>query len=437
MSLFANPQQNSRYLGLFLFLLALVLRLSYVNTVEVDEPFRADAGKYVTLAANTVYEHSYSVAASEPYVASTYITPGYPLFLAAVMNFVADREGLISAVLNLQALLGSVTVLLIYAMALRLLPLAFAGTAGLLVALSPHLIASSGYFLTETLFTFYLVLAAWLSVQALQHKQLSWFVLAGMVAALGALTRPVLALYPLVVVLLLWRFSARTEWLKLSAAVVVGFALLWSPWQLWKSQNFNADEPSLGPASFALGIYPDLIYKDPEMRGRPYADDLTYNSFSTSYSATWQVLKERAAQEPAQYLQWYAFGKAAMYWQPSNTVAAVGGPFIYPIITSRYHKSDAWRVKLVAMFNLHTPLVLLSLLAGVVSLVAFCRQQVAYQEVCLFSGVLAYFTLVHMVLTPLPRYSYPVIPIAYLMGCYGLYWLVNYVKQWRTQRATA
>ncbi len=174
-----------------------------------------------------------------------------------------------------------IPVLLIYAMALRLLPVAFAGIAGLLVALSPHLIASTGYFLTETLFTFYLVLATWLSVQALQHKQLRWFVLVGVVAAFGALTRPVLALYPLVVILLLWRFAARAEWLKLSAAVVVGFALLWSPWQLWKSQHFNTEEAALGPASFALGIYPSLIYKDPAMRGRPYADDPTYTSEHT------------------------------------------------------------------------------------------------------------------------------------------------------------
>jgi 4-amino-4-deoxy-L-arabinose transferase-like glycosyltransferase len=419
-----SANKQARYLGIFLFFFALLLRVSYVNTLEIDQPLRADAGKYVTLAFNLVTNGSYSLASAAPFQPSTYITPGYPLLLAVGLTFFNDINSFYSFILNVQALLGSVSVLLFYLIALRLMPLAYAGVASLLIVVSPHLMASTGYVLTETPFIFWLALTLWLSLLALATKKLYWFFLAGLACGWAALTRPELLLYPVIPLLVLWRFRVgtekRKELLSLSLALLLGLALVWSPWQLWKSAHFNAEEPNLAPASFALGIYPDLIYKDPALQGYPYRDDPTYAQFSTSLSAAFAVLRERAAQEPWTYFKWYAFGKPATFWQADNNLAAAGGPFIYPVVESRYHKSPLWAYSLRGMFALHTPLVVLSFLASALALLWFIKRKPAHQGAYVCGAVLVYFTLIHSVLAALPRYSYPVIPVAYLMGIYLL-----------------
>jgi 4-amino-4-deoxy-L-arabinose transferase-like glycosyltransferase len=414
------------YLGVFIFIFALVLRLAYVNTVEVEQPIRADAEKYFHLAYNLAFNKSYSLSESAPFIPSTYITPGYPMLLASGLILNIDFNSFYSLILNFQALLSSITVLFFYLISLRFLPLIYAVLTSIVIIVSPHLIAASGYVLTETLFIFYLVLTTYLSIQALKKKTVLWFLLTGIVCGFASLTRPVLLLYPIIPIIILWRFVPIRDLLKLTTALMIGFLLVWSPWQIWINQHFNANEPNLGPASLSLGIYPDFIYKDPELRGFPYRDDSDYDRFSKSYSATIDVLTERAKQEPWKYIKWYLFGKPATFWQANNDLAAAGGPFIYPVITSRYHKSSAWLYSMIGVFKIHTSLVVLSFIASIMLFIFFLKRNETYIEGYIFGGLIIYFTLIHTILAPLPRYSYPVIPYAYVLGIFMIYQIIRY-----------
>ena len=81
-----NTQISSRTLAFIIFIAALLLRFAYIASLEIDNPIRADAFNYFTLAYNVVVNGAYSLSTSEPFVSTTYVTPGYPLFLASVLS---------------------------------------------------------------------------------------------------------------------------------------------------------------------------------------------------------------------------------------------------------------------------------------------------------------------------------------------------------------
>lgn len=415
-------------IGLLIFIVALILRLAYVNTLVIDHPIRADAEKYFHLAYNLAINHSYSLANTAPFISSTYITPGYPLFLTIGMKLFANFDAFYRFILNFQALIDSVSVVLIYSISVRVMPVLYAGLSGLLVALSPHLIAATGYFLTETLFTFFLILTIFFSVLALKNKSIYLWVTVGLLCAFASLIRPVLLLYPAVLIIIQWRLSKDDSTLKWAGYLLLGFILVWSPWHFWKSQNFNANEPNLAPAAFALGIYPDFIFKDPKFQGFPYRDDPDYEDFSTSFPKTISVLLERAQQEPAKFVKWYVWGKPMMFWQADNNMAAAGGPFIYDVETSMYHKIRATTYTLFAIMKLHPYLIMLCMVSVVFFLREFLKKSQNFIEGYVCSALILYFTAIHTVLAPLPRYSYPVIPFAYLLACFMLYQVIKYAK---------
>jgi hypothetical protein len=111
-----------RYLFvLTIFLFALGLRIAYVNELEIENPYRADAGKYCRLAYNLAVKHVYTQDRNPPYSIETSITPGYPLFLALVMAQSKKIDLMYNRTLILQAILSAATVALSYLLFCRYL----------------------------------------------------------------------------------------------------------------------------------------------------------------------------------------------------------------------------------------------------------------------------------------------------------------------------
>ena len=314
--------------GLLIFLMALGLRLYYVNTAVIDTPIRADAAKYYTIANNLLNLGVYSSQTGTKPVPEIAITPGYPFFIASVLSMARDNPRFsYGLILNLQAVLGAVIVLITYLVGLLFLPFWAALAAGLLAALSPHLIVICGYVLTEALFTFFFMLAVYLVLQAWLRAASHLFLCFGLVAGIASLVRPALGLYPFCVAagLLLITRPGKIR-LKIAGFIILGFLVVWGPWSYWKHQAAANMTVAYSPtaASFALGIYPDLIYQDPRLRGFPYMEDPAYTDMSRNFRNALAVLQERVAAEPARYLYWYAVGKPLTYWSWS-IIAGQGG----------------------------------------------------------------------------------------------------------------
>jgi 4-amino-4-deoxy-L-arabinose transferase-like glycosyltransferase len=196
-------------------------------------PRIADEQSYDQLARGLAERGQYVDENGQP---TSLRPPLYPGFLAAVyLLFGIENHAPVRAV---QLLLSLVTVLLVY----RLGCIAWSKRVGLLAAgalcFYPSLLGYNNLLLSEVLFTFFVVVATWLTVESLQRQSLKYLAAVGLAMGLGALTRsilcpwaPLLSLFLLIV----WGGSWPKRALAASLPLIV-FALTIAPWAIRNSQ---------------------------------------------------------------------------------------------------------------------------------------------------------------------------------------------------------
>lgn len=426
-------KRHQTILLMALFLVALGIRISYLSNTEIINPIRADALKYVTIADNLVHTGVYSEGHRSA-KSSYFITPGYPFFLAAIIKVSKNSANAYNLALHSQAAMGAAITVLAVLIALNFLPFRFAYMAGILTAVSPHLITLGSYILTETLFTFLLMLALLMLLRGLGARDLLLLVGAGVLFGCAALVRPSIIAFPLFVVpLLVWSPQGR-DWraptvLILAALVVFGSWVGWTKFHAAQASTSNSK--SLLSNSMALGIYPDLTYQNPKMKGYPYREDPSFNNFANDLRLTLQTMGQRFQNEPLRYANWYLFGKPAMFWS-KDILVGQGGIYVYPVSFSLYDANIFAHGTMEAMQFLH-PYLLFFVMAGAILLFFICRQRIVSREkltmVFIIYALLCYITLVHMALAPLPRYSIPFRPALYIAFSAALYYCTTIMKK--------
>jgi hypothetical protein len=205
----------------------------------------------------------------------------------------------------------------------------------------------------------------------------------------------------------------------------LGFALLWTPWQVWSS-NQPAGANNL-KIVFAYGTYPDFTYKNPNLRGYPDQDDPEFNNMKHSVAHTINILSNRIADDPVKYITWYLIKKPIGYWG-WELVQGTGGPFIYPIKKSLYDKSILAKTSLNIMRYVHYILVFLMFAGFLYTIVCIATKRDIYMYETTFLIIfliLAYTTSVHSVLASVPRYS---IPFQYFFYICSTYFLTLFFK---------
>ena len=407
-----------------IFVLALGFRLLYVEKTDVYNPIMKDAREYVSYAVNLTEHGIYSRNLVPEPRPDAYVPPGYPLFLTAILKTSRNFDSAYMKVLTFQALMGAITAVITFAMGLRFLPFWLAAGGGILTAISPHLITVGSYLLTETLFIFLLTAAFLILMLAVNPTNPFLFLCASFVMGLASLVRPSLLLFPifiLPVVFFYWKPSKR--WL-IAVLLVVGTTAAWAPWSLWSHINVPPEKRKSGLAmsSFVIGMYPDLTHKSPRLKGFPYREDADYSRMTKDLHFALKSLWQRASQDPFTYIRWYTLGKPMMLWS-WDILKGQGGVYIYPVRTSLYKTNPVASATLVGMRNLH-PVLLLMSLVGFVGLIISMKSGGGDKDrnfigLLIFS-LLIYFTLVHTVLNPLPRYSIPMRPLLYLGALFSL-----------------
>lgn len=144
------------------------------------------AREYATLSINLVEHHVFSLATTTPFTPDAWRTPGYPVFIA----FFYALFGSFFPVLVAQSLLLFLTVLLIYNMALKLMPSAWALALSVLYLLLPGTILSASVLLSESVFVFLLVLAIYLCFFSEWKRLYVRWALAGLLFATTVYVRP-------------------------------------------------------------------------------------------------------------------------------------------------------------------------------------------------------------------------------------------------------
>ncbi len=245
--------------------IALALRLAVAGWLcwHGHELYVWDERDYDTLALNLVRHRQFAFVPGEP---TSLRPPLYPAALAAIYSVAGERN--YTAVRILQAILGTLSVWMIFVLARNLYDERTGIVAAVIFACYPSLVATTGLVLTETLFTFFLCAGCLLVQQALSKGGYGWFAALGAILALGALTRSVLWLFPPVLLVFMLTAGPRREvgrrFLQAMTAILA-FALVIAPWAYRNTRlqkTFTAVDV-MGGRNFMMGNYEHTPFDRP------------------------------------------------------------------------------------------------------------------------------------------------------------------------------
>ncbi len=292
------------------------------------------------------------------------VTPGYPLFMAAIYKL---AEGLsyepFPIIRVLQVGFSLVSIALGYLIAARL-----AGRqAGLLTAATmavyPPFIWANGAILTEPLAAMLLLLYVWLQLLAFEQKRWTLHALAGAAMGLTVLVRPeFLVLIGASYVLLLIRGRQLLETAKLFLFALIGAGLVLSPWVIRNVVTLGevvVASTQVNP--FAAGTYPD----------KNYDDGLVDRKGKTQMEVAKERLRIGFTEHTWTYVKWYTIGK--LKYTYGRMFFGSGHSPLYPVIPLRQpvHLVIVFSGTLAALLMLRRwrqPAMLLVVLLGTISL---------------------------------------------------------------------
>jgi 4-amino-4-deoxy-L-arabinose transferase-like glycosyltransferase len=186
-------------------LFAFVLREWHILVSVLPDHTQGDVASYLRYALHMAWDGVFSQAGNgEPVVPDAYRSPGYPVFLLGVLKL-SGLQAWYSAVYHAQAVIGALTVGGVIALARQWLPYHWALLAGAFFSLWPHHIAATNAMLIEVVFGFVIVIALLLATVALSRRSLVWCVAAGATFGYAYLVNPVIALFPVALLVVFWR----------------------------------------------------------------------------------------------------------------------------------------------------------------------------------------------------------------------------------------
>ncbi|MGB5616559.1 MAG: glycosyltransferase family 39 protein [Desulfobacterales bacterium] len=428
---------------------AFLLRAGHIHIIlnghNLNEaPIHGDARQYIKYGYNLVYNNLYSMdfPSSNP-KPDAYRSPGYPMLIALSMRL-SSGLNFIPVMLYLQAMLGTLTVILTFLLAKHFTSNTFSLVAALMVGSSPHLVTMSGYLLTETL-TCFLVIAALLSYTlASERGSLSLFALAGLLFGWGYMTNETLLFLPFVLGCITALKPLKSpvidrKYLEAVALFLSVFCIFPSAWIIRSHLTVPKDALTgynRAVQTLSHGAYPGFVHETIEKKYYPYLEDPLQPQFGSSIGNFAKILWQRARQRPFRYLSWYILEKPFYFWN-WDILQGQGDVFVYPVKTSIYHEIPIANVKKAVMKNLHSIILLLSLVGIPVLFMRhlFCDRVSALREfpVALY-GTCLYFTILFAVFAPWPRYSIMLRPELYICAVWSFEIYLKFIKKNRAFR---
>ena len=442
---------------------ALFLRWYYVVTALVDNPFRGDAAQYYSYAWNLLNHHVFSMArpGAELVVPDSYRAPGYPLLLAAWMNFVDDLDLWVGAVVLTQCLLGALTAGMTLLLARFWLPLRWSVAAGLLAAAWPHSITVTQYLLSETLYGFIALLSVLLYGLMLRKQTRTFALAAGLSFGFATLVNP--TFLPMLILLPLVALARGDAPKRLLLTFVISASLLPIAWEAR-----NALLPASASASqdralqtLVIGSWPGFTAAWRESTGLE-ADsardipaavrdarvnsakktlelvDQEQQAILRSPAAGLRDLWSRLAGSPLMYFTWYFFQKPAQFWG-WNIQIGQGEIYIFPTMNSPLENMAPLRAMVSACHGVNPVLGMSALLVALITMFrrrphgSMANGLVASDASVLraVAWLLAGATAIHSVLQSEPRYAIPYRSFEIALAVTALAWLVAWVRSQR------
>lgn len=411
--------------ALLVFSLALWVRVEYLKSTVVDTPIRADAFHYVVYAQNLLTHGVFSkqISDNNP-VPDAYWSPGFPFFLALTLKFAGDDAYIF--ILYGQALLGAFVCYVTVLLGMLFLPLWASLTAGLFATFSPHLVSMGGYVLTETLFSFILLVSLYLFCLAVKSSRLGWFPLSGSVFGLTYLVNPVVLFAPLMLGLIwLWiehrnRLSPNSFSCRSFAVFIIPFVSIVAMWGI--RCQLNVPEGSMSSSdraltNFVIGSHDNFfkVYRhDPRDPANPATLDQA--RINGSWTLFLEILSKRIIEDPRHYLSWYLIEKPILLWS-WDILVGQGDIYVYPVVYSVYQTSKFAIFSYSLMKSLHGWLLLFALLALIYVFRDIGKGDSISIVIFVYAMVFC-VSVIYVVLQAEPRYSIPLRPELYLCAAF-------------------
>ncbi len=418
--------------ALFIFCLALLVRVIYNNTVAGSYYPLHDSLFYQTIGFNLVQEHCFCL---QSYVTTVYRAPLWPFILGGFSIFFGKNDYVARIFLSI---LDAGTCALIYLFARDLFGRRLGMFAGIVAAFYTGLFLYTGWLYTETLFTFLLfaLCYALFRIQRAHGAKLRVWLLCGVLMGLLSLARPngllVIGLFVVWALVLVWiKALPRVGTFKGVVSAALLAVVLIAPWTVRNYLVSHAFVPvATGDGTVMLGAYNDSVLKTSTSPGgytgtwvNPLisSSKLAHSFPLYTCSAPCEVAREAAFNDAAK--QWILHHKREMplllsmhfinMWQPNVAEADL------PV--DRYPHAPLSNVVTWMMYVTPIPIFLLAAFGLVVTFFLWRKLLFLYFIIAMTFAEAIYFY-------GIPRFRAPIEPIIILLATGALWWVVT---QWR------
>ncbi|MBP1999639.1 4-amino-4-deoxy-L-arabinose transferase-like glycosyltransferase [Paenibacillus shirakamiensis] len=318
---------------------------------------------------------------------TAFIMPGLPVLLAGIMKLFGTGDTGVQAYRVFQALLTSCSVAMVYFIARQLYNQRIARISLILIAAYMPIYYVGNLVLTETCFTFTMLLFTYSLVVAEARQWKRDYVYVGLALAAAIYFRPTAALLPLTIGLM-WLIRRVPFKIMCRHALILGVTVVicLSPWWIRNAQVFHEFIPLTNSSAnpFLLGML--INEHEPSDFIRDHAqiyESYRHGSEAQQKELAMMIFKYQFLNHPIIFGLWIVFGKLLrliiipFYWAP-----VLGIPI--------------WLVVL------QHGVYLIASIAGLWTMVR--QRKLAFLA---FFGVLTYFIAVYLPFITMERYFYP------------------------------
>lgn len=377
--------------------LAFALRLLLVIAMpQLGDPNSMDTANYLHLTRSLLESGRYAMWAKP----TAYVAPVYPFFLAGIFKFFGENLFVVKLV---QVGLGTASVVLVYRFALRFTRPLVALLAALLIALHPEVIGITGFIYTETLFIFLLLAALLALTHAIETKRAGHFLWAGALLGITTLCRGVTLQWPIFMLAALMLSAQRWVWFRRWVLVVVGMAMIMTPWAMRNYQRFHTFLPvATGSGDvFWTGNYLEFDgeyrYEQTQKKLLEIAGDV---DLVTRDHKLMTDARRMILDEPLPHA-WLFVRKIFRYWLR-----------VYEDVPDGAARQRNWLVFGVLVFTHYAILIF--------ALFGLWRCNWRQDGVKMLLAFVCYYTLVHAATLAVARYRIPLLPIVSIAAASGV-----------------
>jgi len=389
--------------------LALLARLGWV---KLRSWASGDSQWYIATARNIAFNHIFSSDGSSP---TAYRPPLYSALIAALWF---GEPAPVFLMLIVQAVLGALTVTLVYLIAGRHFGRAVALLAGVGMAIAPMTGRFTAVILSETLFTFLLTLGVFFWA----GKRYVW---AGIALGLGMLTRvsliPFVILLPLLTLLGPWR-SYRRGYLMITL-LSLAVASIWIVRNVAVFHRFIPVAASGYGTNLLIGSM-DISEADDVVRRKALlrSVDTTTGAPSADETEFDRVRLRAALQRIVDHPGRWASARAQQYPRlfvdsGSYLFGSEGIPFRAAIREGR-----------LGQVLIRSVLIIVNLAVFVFAMVGVFAERYRFAELSHLTLFPIFLAVISLPLWIEPRYGLPMMPLVAILSAVGM------IKMWKTLR---